>query len=541
MGAGRVERIEVEPGRLLDELARLKGEGYNHLVTITGLDEGEGIGLIYHLAKLEGGVVHVHTTVAKGEEAPTAIPVYPGAYIYEMEVHDMFGLSFAGNPHMGRRLLLPDCYPEDEPPLLKSTDPAKVREKLFAPGTVCLQGPPISGMSKYSPESFVVPFGPYHPALKEPEHFSLIVEGERIIDAVPRIGFVHRGVEKAAEQRSYLRDIFLLERICGICSMHHSLTFVLAVENLLGIEVSERASYLRTLVAELERIHSHSLWLGLVGYWMGFETMFMWVWTLREIIMELLELVAGNRVNKSIVTIGGVRRDLDDAKLRRVGERIREFGGRFEKLIGDILSLDEFIDRTSGIGVYSRETARALSTVGPVRRAVGDPYDMRRVEPYCAYPDLDFKVVTAERGDVYNLVRVRTGEILESVHIIEQIVDSMPPGEAVPKKPFMGVVKKGEAYARTEAPRGELFHYVAAGGKHNPERVKVRTPTLANIMLAAEALKGQTVSDVPLVVTMIDPCFSCMDRVLVADRASGEKRVLTDADFHRMVRERWRR
>ena len=539
MGAGRIsEKVEVEPGALLGELERLRGEGYVHLVTITGLDEGGAIGLIYHLARPGGGVVHVKTSVPKGGAAPTAMGVFPGAYIYEMEVHDMFGLRFQGNPHMGRRLLLPDCYPEDEPPLLKSTDPLRVRERLFAPGTSCLTGPPVTGLSKYSPESVAIPFGPYHPAFKEPEHFTLIVEGERILEAVPRIGFVHRGVEKAAEQRSYLRDIFLLERICGICSMHHGLTFTLAVEELLGVEVPERASYIRVLVSELERIHSHTLWLGLVGYWMGFETLFMWVWTVREEIMDLIELVSGNRVHKSIVTIGGVRRDVDGEKLRRVGERIRRFEKEFSRLVEDVLSLDEFIERTQGVGRYTAEAARRLSTVGPVRRAVGDPYDIRRIEPYCAYGDLDFKVVTGGSGDVYNLVRVRVGEVLESVHIVEQVVDMMPPGEAVPKRLFMGVVKEGEAYARVEAPRGELFHYVAAGGGHNPERVKVRTPTLANIMLAAEALRGQTVSDVPLVITMIDPCFSCMDRVLVADVRGGGRRVLTEADFHRM-RRRW--
>ncbi len=538
MGAGKIERIEAEPRELPAALSRLRGEGYSHLITITGLDEGDSIGLIYHLARPGGGVAHLHASVAKGEEAPSAIGVFRGAYIYEMEVHDMFGLRFSGNPHMGRRLLLPDCYPEDEPPLLKDTDPGRVREKLFAPGTVCLQGPPVSGLSRYSPESIAVPFGPYHPAFKEPEHFTLIVEGERILDAIPRIGFVHRGVEKAAEQRSYLRDIFLLERICGICSMHHGLTFTLAVEKLLGLEAPERAEYIRTLVAELERIHSHTLWLGLVGYWMGFETMFMWVLTVRETIMDLIELVSGNRVHKSIVTIGGVRRDVEGEKLRRVGEKIRGFEKEFSRLIGDILSLDEFIERTSGIGSYTAEDARALSTVGPVRRAVGDPYDIRKVEPYCAYGDLDFKVVTGDRGDVYSLVQVRAGEVLESIHMVEQIVDHMPPGNPVPKRPFMGVVKPGEAYARTEAPRGELFHYVRSAGKHSPDRVKVRTPTLANIMLAAHALRGQTVSDVPLVITMIDPCFSCMDRVLVADAGSGRRRILTEADFHRM-RRRW--
>ena len=536
MGRGRIEEpTRVGNAELHDKVTGLIREGFEHLITITGVDRGEEIELIYHLSNSKGGVFHLSTTVRKHGTAPSISDIVPGAYIYEMEVHDMLGVLFEGNPWMRYKLLLPDCYPLDEPPpLWKEADPNRIREKIYeATSAACTLAEPISGSSMLSPESFVVPFGPYHPALKEPEHFRLVVEGERILQAVPRIGFVHRGIEKAAESRSYLRDIFLLERICGICSMHHSWTFVMAVEELLGMQVDRRAKYIRTLVAELERIHSHSLWLGLVGYWMGFETMFMWVWTIREDIMDLLELISGNRVHKSIVTIGGVRRDVSDTVLEKVSRKVEEFEKRFRRLMDDILSMDEFIARTSGIGKYSLETARKLCTVGPTRRAVGDGYDIRRIEPYGAYGELDFRVVTDVGGDVYSLVKVRMQEILESINIIRQVVAEMPPGNPVPKREFMGTVKKGSAYARTEAPRGELFYYVEANNKHSPERVKVRTPTLANITLAAEALRGQTLSDVPLVITMIDPCFSCMDRVLVIDRQRGDSKVLDESYFHR--------
>lgn len=539
MGSRKIEGyVEVEAQDIPSKVSEIIGKGYQHLVTITGLDEGENIGLIYHFSKPSGETIHVKTSVKKYGSLPSIIDILPGAYIYEMEVHDMFGITFDNNQWMRYKLLLPDCYPLDEPPpLWKEADPDKIREKVYeAASAACTLAEPISGTSMFSPESIVVPFGPYHPALKEPEHFRLVVEGEKIVQAIPRIGFVHRGIEKAAERRSFLRDIFLLERICGICSMHHSWTFVEAVEKLLGLEIDKRAVYIRTLVAELERIHSHSLWLGLVGYWMGFETMFMWVWSIREDIMDLLELIAGNRVHKSIVTIGGVRRDVSDEKLKRVKEKVASFEKRFTEVMDDILTLDEFIARTSGIGKYSLDTARKLCVVGPPRRAIGDGYDIRRIEPYGAYEEVDYSVITDMGGDVYSLIKVRMLEILESARIIQQIIETMPSGNPIPKREFMGTVPKGEAYARTEAPRGELFYYVSAENKHNPSRVKVRTPTLANITLAAEALKGQTLSDVPLVITMIDPCFSCMDRVLVIDRSGKNSRVLDERYFRKIRR-----
>ncbi|HDH07168.1 MAG TPA: NADH-quinone oxidoreductase subunit D, partial [Thermoproteales archaeon] len=372
MGKARiVEKIRIESGGIRKVVTNLLQEGYINLITITGVDQGDNIKLLYHFSNPKGDIKHIETLISKNSlSIPTISDIILGSYIYEMEVHDLLGVDFVYNPWAEFKLLLPECYPPDfPPPLWKEADPKVIREKLFAvegPGCTILE--PVSPMSALSPESVIVPFGPYHPALKEPEYFRLIVEGETIVAAVPRIGFIHRGIEKATEYRTFLKDIFLLERVCGICSLHHSWTFVMAVEELLGLEVPERAEYIRTLIAELERIHSHSLWLGLVGYWMGFETMFMWVWNVREEIMDLFEILCGNRVHKSIVTIGGVRRDISDEKLKIVLEKLQKFEKHFKSVMEDVLSYDEFIERTSGIGTYSLETARKLCTVGAIRR-----------------------------------------------------------------------------------------------------------------------------------------------------------------------------
>lgn len=533
MGRGRVAKSKTSLEGLESELEGKYRSGFTHLIAITAVDRGASIELVYHLGNLSGAVEHLSVDAPKdGARVPSVAQTLPAALFYEREVSDLFGVKFERLDDSSR-FILPECYPKDAPPpLLKSVKPEDVRNHLPSPASCTVQS--FASPAPLSPESVIVPFGPYHPALKEPEYFSLVVEGEVIKKAFVRIGFVHRGIEKAAESRTYLRDIFLLERVCGICSTHHAWTFVETVEELLGLEPPKRAQYLRTLVAELERLHSHSLWLGLVGYWSGFESMFMWVWGLRETIMDILEEITGNRVHKSFVTIGGVRRDVEDSKVKSIASKVAEFERDITRLLEEILSVDEFVERTSNVGVYTLEDARRYSTVGPVRRAAGDPYDIRKVEPYGAYGDLDFRVVTSTKGDVYNLVRVRLEELRESVEIIRQVAEKLPSGNPVPARYFMGTVKEGEAYARTEAPRGELFYYVNSNNTYSPYRVKVRTPTLANIQLAAKVVEGATLSDFPLIVTSIDPCFSCMDRVQVYDAGRGfSPRVLRLGDFAR--------
>lgn len=531
---GKLSKRAITPGNLVNELEAAIRNGFNHLIAITCVDLGEGLEIIYSISNLEGQTLHLSVKVPQIDaKVPSITMLTPVARFYEREIHDLFGVYFEGNEDMGSRFLLPECYPETAPPpLLKSTDSAQVRELLAI--HECVFSAPFRLEAPLSPESVVVPYGPYHPALKEPEHLSLVVEGERIKKAFIRIGYVHRGIEKAAEAGSYLRDVYLLERICGICSTHHAWTFIEAVESLLGLQPPPRAAFLRTIVAELERIHSHALWLGLVGYWMGFETMFMWIWGLRELVLDILEEATGNRVHKSFVTIGGVRRDIPDEKLRSYTEKLSRLRSNISSLMEDILSQEHFISRTRGVGRYTLDQARRFSAVGPVRRAAGDPYDIRKVEPYGAYDRIDLHVPVTSEGDVYNLVKIRLEELLASIDIIEELIEKIPSGNPVPPRYFMGTVPEGEAYARTEAPRGELFYYVKADNKHNPYRVKIRTPTLANIQLAVSLLEGALISDLPVIVTSIDPCFSCMDRVVVLKE--GVSAILTREDLVRLTR-----
>lgn len=371
-------------------------------------------------------------------------------------------------------------------------------------------------------DKFVVPLGPQHPALEEPESFTLLLEGERVAAAAVNLGYNHRGMEKAAESRTYIQDIYLLERICGICSHSHSTCYVQTVEALAGVEVPRRALYIRALIGELERIHSHLLWLGIAGHEIGFMTLFMYAWKDREIVMDILEMLTGNRVNYGMNTLGGVRRDISPEHAQKVLEALDQLQARTEYYQKTVLNEQTVILRLSGVGKLSREDGLRFGAVGPVLRASGVARDVRKDDPYGIYGELDFKVITDEHSDVFGRTVVRVLELMESYKICRQIIKEMPDGPLTVKVPSR--IPAGEAVSRYEAPRGEDLHYVRSNGTDKPERVKVRAPTLANSAAVAHMIAGGYLADVPIIIAAIDPCFSCTDRMIkVQDASSGKE------------------
>ncbi len=364
--------------------------------------------------------------------------------------------------------------------------------------------------------NFKIPIGPQHPALKEPESFSLLLRGEKIVGMNVRLGYNHRGIEKACEQRSYVQDMYLIERICGICSHSHSTCFIQAVEEIAQLEVPKRALYIRSLVAELERIHSHLLWLGVAGHEVGFDTLLMYTWRDREVVMDTLAMLTGNRVNYGINTIGGVRRDITAEQIPQVLKAIDTLEERTKYYIQIATQEITLIKRLSGVGMLLHDDAVRLGAVGPTARASGVDRDIRRDDPYAAYGELSFKVITDNHNDVYGRTLVRVGELMESYSMIRQILSNLPEGPIAVKAPRK--IKAGHAFSRYEAPRGEDAHYVQANGTEKPERVKVRAPTLANVQVVSHMLKDRYLADMPIVIAAIDPCFSCTDRAIaVAD------------------------
>jgi Ni,Fe-hydrogenase III large subunit len=357
--------------------------------------------------------------------------------------------------------------------------------------------------------TYRIPVGPYHPGLEEPYKLDLICDGETVRDAEMTIGFNFRGIEYLAERRNYTQVIALVERVCGICSNIHTLSFCQAVEKCTDYDVPERALYIRVIMAELERLHSHVLWAGVAAKLIGFKTMFMGCFALREKIMDCLELISGNRVNYSMNGIGGVNRDITDPQsVLKIVEQLEE---EVKTIIIPVFTTDKTIaSRCAGVGVVTKEQAKAMGIVGPFARASGLPEDIRKAAPYAAYDRMEFDVPVQTSGDVFARVVVRALETLESCRILRQALTTMPPG------PFRGPARPkipaGMGFSRVEAPRGEVFYMVRAGGKDMPERVKIRTPTFANMPAVRLAVTGNELADSPLIQASCDPCYSCTDR-----------------------------
>lgn len=358
--------------------------------------------------------------------------------------------------------------------------------------------------------AYTVPLGPYHPALEEPFKVNVQCQGEVVQSATIEVGFSFRGIELLAQSRNWVEVITLIERVCGICSNTHAMTFCMAVERIAGIEVPRRAQYIRTVIAELERLHSHLLWAGIGAEDIGFHSLFMEIFTLRERIMDTLETVTGNRVNYGMNRIGGVLRDIPAP-----GDFIAAI-----QSVADVLNtvvIPAFIDnrtarsRLVGIGPLSRDKAIEWGVVGPVARASGLDIDVRKDHPYLAYQDLGFRSVWRTEGDVFARVVVRALEIQESVRLVIDALRNLPEGPLC-EEHGVPTVPVGEATVRTEAPRGEALYYVESQGGPSPARVKIRTPSFVNIPAVEPMLLGQQLADVSLIQASVDPCISCTDR-----------------------------
>ena len=518
LGAG-VEEVKDREVYLLvgrDNLRSLAKALYSagaYLKTCVGVDERQiqGVLSVYYIFGLDELGVDVVLRVPVAEDdarVPTIVPEVPAADWCELEARDMVGVEVTGRPV--RRLVLPEDWPEGVHPLRKDFDysarpPRQFRSEL--------------------PEEIGVPLGPYHPALHEPEYFELYVDGEKVVDVVYRGFHVHRGIEKLAESPrfTYKQIPFLAERICGICGFVHSSCYVMAVEKAAKIEVPERAEFIRSIVLEVERLHSHLLWLGVAAHILGYDAGFMHAWRIREHVMVLAEYLTGSRKTYGINIIGGVRRDLNVDKLDKTLRTLATVREEFVKLVEVMLSVPQIKLRASGTGVLSRSEARALSVVGPVARASGLYRDVRKDYPYFAYREVSFKVPLYTEGDNLARLLVRVDEVLESIEIIKQLVDKLPGGPIAAES--WEVPPYRRAVAAIEAPRGEDVHFIITGvGK--PYRWRVRAPTYQNIPALRAMLRGTPLADAPLTIASIDPCFSCTDRLVVYDLRTGSRRTL---------------
>ena len=497
--------VQVDVGAHRDAIKVILKQDENAGVSaITGVDLGKTIKLLYHIRAC-------NTIITIGVELPkenakieSMTDLISGANFHEKEVSDLFGVTFEGHPNP-KRLILPEDWPENVFPLRKDFTTPNFPSKTEDSGS-------LKDNEKVSGDDGLVKIvlGPQHPALIEPEKFILKVDGEIVKEVKPRIGYVHRGIEKAAESRTYLQDIYLVERICGICNACHAACFCETVEAIMGVDAPPRARYLRTIILELNRIHSHMLLLGHAGFEIGYEILFHYMWRDRERILDIMEELTGNRIIASFITIGGVRRDLKEEMIPRIKAEMEALRERM-KFYKELFENDSTIKmRTKNVGVLSKQDALKLCVVGPVARGSGVNMDVRRDEPYAAYNEIPFRVITYDYGDSWARLMVRLDEVVESANIIQYALEHLPGGPYRVRVPR--IVPAGEAIGRVEAPRGELFYYVKSNGTAYPERVKVRTPTFANILAFAKIAEGINIADVPASFISLDPCFSCTDR-----------------------------
>ncbi len=383
------------------------------------------------------------------------------------------------------------------------------------------------------PKRTIIPFGPHHPVLPEPIHLDLVLEDELVVEAIPSLGFVHRGLELLAAKKDFNEMTFVAERICGICSFIHGLGYCQAIENIMAVEVPRRARHLRVFWSELSRIHSHLLWLGLAADSVGFESLFMQCWRVRERILEVIEETSGGRVIFGVCKVGGVRKDVTNETLKRLNAALAGIEKECEEIGGIFREDCTILNRFTGVGPLSKADAIKLGAVGPTVRGSGVAQDLRSLR-YAAYDELKFEPIIETAGDCQARCLVRVRELSQSFDLIRQVVERIPEGAidlktlpasstkcddaatadvAVPKKTGMpSVPPKGEFFSRLEQPRGEVVYYVISDGTKNVKRFRVRTPTFANIPPLLKMLAGCQLGDVPAIVLTIDPCISCTER-----------------------------
>lgn len=354
----------------------------------------------------------------------------------------------------------------------------------------------------------IVPFGPQHPVLPEPIHLDLVIEDEKVVEAIPQIGFIHRGLEKLVEKKEYHEFVYVAERICGICSFIHGFTYCHGIEQIMGIQVPERADYLRTIWGEMSRIHSHLLWLGLMADGFGFESLFMQCWRIREKLLDIIEETTGGRVIFGSCKVGGVRKDVENARLREIVKILADLETDVRGIVNVFMKDESVKHRTLGVGTITKDEAIKLGAVGPVLRGSGVAQDMRTLG-YAAYAKLNWEPIVETAGDCWARSNVRLREIFQSFDLIRQCVNQIPDGPIEVK--VLGH-PTGEFFARTEQPRGEVIYYLKGNGTKNLQRFRVRTPTFANIVPLVKMLPGVELADVPILVLTIDPCISCTER-----------------------------
>jgi len=550
----------VPASRLVEFATALRDqEGYDYLSSVTGVDylPDDKMEVVYHAFRTAGGPAMVFKTqVPRGAPVlPSLVGVWPGADFQEREAWDLLGIHFSGHPDL-RRILMWEGF--DGHPLRKDwrepffEEETKPYKNRWPEGQVYriedkrafhknVQYPPefspegwvpegdaalYAGMGeiealkggngrKLETDQIIVNLGPQHPSTHGVFRMVVSLDGETVTDLKPVMGYLHRNHEKIGERNTYIMNMPYTDRLDYISSMGNNFGYALAVEKLMGIKPPERTEYIRVMMAELTRIVNHLWAIGFLLNDLGaFFTPALYAINERELVLDVFEATAGSRMMCNYFRFGGVARDLPPGVLETIRELVYE---RLPRRIDELdmyLSENEIVRaRCEGVGVLTPEQAIAFSAAGPVLRASGVPYDVRKADPYSIYDRLDFEAAVREGGDVYARYIIRIDEMRQSLRILQQVVDDIPEGPIQTGKPVYQVrVPAGEAYGRVENPKGELGYYVVSNGKPNPWRYHVRAPSFINLTALAQMCKGNKVADAVAILGSIDIVLGEVDR-----------------------------
>jgi NADH-quinone oxidoreductase subunit C/D len=550
----------VPADKLLEAAGILRHEmGFDYLSSVTGVDylPEDRMEVVYHLYRSAGGpALPLKVQLPRQDPTlPSLVPIFPGADFQEREAWDLLGIRFSGHPNLKRILMWEgfeghplrkdwqEPYYEEDGKPFKNRWPEgnvyRIEDKL--PYGKNIRYPPAFTADSWIPQAdtglyagigriekpgkgdgqsmetdeIIVNLGPQHPSTHGVFRLVVALQGETIVNLQPVMGYLHRNHEKIGERNTFLMNMPYTDRLDYICSMGNNFGYALAVEKLMGITPPERTEYIRVIMAELTRVINHLWAIGFLLNDLGaFFTPALYAINERELILDVFEAVSGSRMMCNYFRFGGVARDLPDEALAQLRTLVNERLPRRVDELDAYLTQNEIVrTRGIGVGVLTAEQALAYSAAGPVLRASGVPYDVRRADPYSIYDRFDFDVAVRYNGDVYDRYLIRLDEIWQSLRILKQAIRDIPGGEIQTGKPQYQVrVPAGESYGRVENPKGELGFYVISNGKPNPWRYHVRAPSFINLTAMGEMCKGQKVADVVAILGSIDIVLGETDR-----------------------------
>ncbi len=557
--------LVVSPDRIVELARHLRDQqGYDYCSMVTSIDWPQYLEVVYTLygaaVPKDPLVLRVRLTDKANPVMPSLTPVWRGADLQEREVYDMMGVRFEGHPNLRRVLLWEgfeghplrkdyrEPYYEEESKPFKSRHPdgqhhwaedrVPWKDNVSYPvgwdpdlwqspevqyrrimGVDEAAGTAAAGNgdgANLQTERILVNMGPQHPSTHGVFRMVIAVEGENVVGLEPEMGYLHRCHEKIGERNTYIMNIPFTDRLDYISSMSNNLGYVLAVEKLMGLQVPERAEYIRIIMAEMTRIISHFIAVGFLFNDLGaYFTPALYGMRERELILDLFEAVAGSRMMCNYMRFGGVAADLPAGWVERARNLV---WNRLPKVMEDFENLlagnEIFQTRTHGVGVLTAAEAINYSMAGPMLRASGVPYDVRRAEPYSIYDRFEFDICSRPEGDVWARFRVRMDEIYQSLRILKQALDGLPEGPIMPpgKKQYQVRVPAGEAYSRIEGPKGELGFFVVSDGKPNPYRYHVRAPTFINLTGLEKMTIGHKIADAVVILGAVDIVLGEVDR-----------------------------